>query len=148
MLVKTFRAGDMSEALRQVKAELGADAMIISSKKEKRRGILGLFAKPYFEVTAALEPKPAPLANPYQEKQERERTTREEFQNSMLAPLARELRDLRDRVEKMTTREAAPPEAPAVALEPAAERLTDSVAKDPAPRMMSKDEMEELKKYL
>jgi len=152
MLVKTFRAGDMSEALRQVKAELGADAMIISSKKEKRRGILGLFAKPYFEVTAALEPKPSPKANPYQEKQERERTTREEFQNSMLAPLARELRDLRDRVEKMTPREAAVPEAPVAAAEPVAEpvaeRLTDSVAREPAPRMMSKEEMEELKKYL
>lgn len=148
MLVKTFRAGDMTEALRQVKAELGADAMIISSKKEKRRGILGLFAKPYFEVTAALEPKTAPKSNPYQEKQERERTTREEFQNSMLAPLARELRDLRDRVEKMTTREAPSPEASVVAAEPVAERLTDSVAKEPAPRMMSKEEMEELKKYL
>lgn len=36
MLVKTFQAATMAEALRQVKAELGPDAMILSTKKEKQ----------------------------------------------------------------------------------------------------------------
>src|SRR5512136_1316556 len=107
MLVKTFRAGDMAEALKMVKAELGADAMILSSRKERKKGIMGIFAKPYFEVTAALDQRPAtPRANPYREKEERELSTREEFQNSMLGPLARELRELRDKVEKLSTRES------------------------------------------
>ena len=37
MLVKTFQAVNMSEALKMVKAELGPDAMIISSKEERRK---------------------------------------------------------------------------------------------------------------
>ena len=47
-----------------VKAEMGLDAMILSSKKERRRGILGYFSKPYFEVTAALEPRAAQPSQP------------------------------------------------------------------------------------
>ena len=50
-----------------VKAEMGLDAMILSSKKERRKGILGYFSKPYFEVTAALEPRAPSRPNPYRE---------------------------------------------------------------------------------
>ena len=155
MLVKTFKAGDMAEALKMVKAEMGADAMILSSRKERKRGILGIFSKPYFEVTAALEPRPAtPKSNPYREREERELTTKEEFQNSMLVPLARELRDLRDRVEKLTTKEAAP--APAPAPEQTETAAAETAAPAPAPpaagaeiaSRFSKEDMDEIKKYL
>lgn len=159
MLVKTFKAGDMAEALKMVKAELGADAMILSSRKERRKGILGIFSKPYFEVTAALDPRPAaPKPNPYREREERELTTKEEFQNSMLGPLARELRELRERVEKMATKEAAQAQAPAAA--PAPESVEEAPAapvppaaaepatgRDIASRF-AKEDMEEIKKYL
>jgi flagellar biosynthesis protein FlhF len=59
------------------------------------------------KVTAAIDPhRPAPPpAPPVRERPERERTTKEEFENSMLAPLARELRDLREKVELMSKRE-------------------------------------------
>ena len=161
MLVKTFRAGDMTEALKKVKAELGADAMIISSKKERKKGILGIFTKPYFEVTAALDPKPLqrPVANPYREKEALEPTAREEFQNSMLGPLARELKELRERVEQLTVREQAPAKAP-VAEEPAPALEESPVAAaeapmqkkgdgaDGVPRTFSKDELDEIKQYL
>jgi len=107
MLVKTFQAPTMAEALRQVKAELGPDAMILSTKKEKQGGILGFFSKQVVKVTAAIDPhRPAPPpAPPVRERPERERTTKEEFENSMLAPLARELRDLREKVELMSKRD-------------------------------------------
>jgi flagellar biosynthesis protein FlhF len=107
MLVKTFQAEEMSEALKMVKAEMGQDAMILSSKKEQRKGIRGLFSKPYYEVTAALDPRPPVRANPYKEKEERELSTKDEFQNSMLLPLARELRELKERVEAMSRRDVA-----------------------------------------
>ena len=112
MLVRTFQAGEMSEALRMVKAEMGLDAMILSSKKERRKGILGYFFKPYFEVTAALEPRPPSRPNPYREEPapvppERELSAREEFQNSMLGPLAREVRELKIRIEALSRNDAA-----------------------------------------
>ena len=110
MLVKTFQAASMPEALRMVKAELGPDAMILSTKKEKTGGFLGFFSKQVYRVTAAMDPvrKTAPpVAAPvqYREPAPRERTAREEMESSMLAPLARELKDLREKVESLTRRE-------------------------------------------
>lgn len=103
MLVKTFQADTMAEALRQVKAELGPDAMILSTKKERQGGILGFFSKQVVKVTAAIDPhrpSPPPSPPPVRERPvEREKTAKEEFENSMLAPLARELKELRERVE-------------------------------------------------
>ena len=152
MLVKTFRAGDMAEALKMVKAELGADAMILSSRKERKKGILGIFYKPYFEVTAALDQRPAtPRANPYREKEERELSTREEFQNSMLGPLARELRELRDKVEKLSTREPAvvdSPALPAAVVEPAAAPVQPASDTGTVASRFSKEDLDDIKKYL
>lgn len=110
MLVKTFQAASMAEALRMVKAELGPDAMIISTKKDKTGGFFGFFSKPVYRVTAALDPartsapKPAPPV-PYRERPERERTAKEDLENSMLAPLARELKELREKVEALSRRD-------------------------------------------
>lgn len=105
MLVKTFQAPTMAEALRLVKAELGPDAMILSTKKEKQGGILGFFSKQVVKVTAAIDPHRPPPPPPVRERPEREKTAKEEFESSMLAPLARELRDLREKVELMSKRE-------------------------------------------
>jgi len=110
MLVKTFQAASMPEALRMVKAELGPDAMILSTKKETTGGFLGFFSRQVYRVTAAIDPvrkPPPPPAAPvaYREAAPRERTAREEMESSMLAPLARELKDLREKVESLTRRE-------------------------------------------
>lgn len=94
-----------------VKSELGPDAMILSTKKDKTGGVLGFFSKPVYRVTAAIDPvrSPAPSVAapppPYRERPERERTAKEELENSMLAPLARELKDLREKVEALSRRE-------------------------------------------
>ena len=109
MLVKTFQAASMPEALRMVKAELGPDAMILSTKKEKTGGFLGFFSKQVYRITAAIDParKPAPPPSApvvYREAPPREKTAREEMESSMLAPLARELKDLREKVESLTRR--------------------------------------------
>jgi flagellar biosynthesis protein FlhF len=160
MLVKTFQASEMSEALRMVKAEMGLDAMILSSKKERHRGLFGFFRKPYFEVTAALEPRPAGRANPYREEPppappERELSTREEFQNSMLGPLAREVRELKLRVEAMTKKDALEATVrqaqQAVQQQPRNVRQakTDDAAEaGQGQRTIAKEEIEEIKKLL
>ncbi len=110
MLVKTFQAASMPEALRMVKAELGPDAMILSTKKEKTGGFLGFFSKQVYRITAAIDPARKQQAPPpsvpvvHREAPPRERTAREEMESSMLAPLARELKDLREKVESLTRR--------------------------------------------
>ncbi len=105
MLVKTFQADDMPAALRMVKAEFGANAMIINSRKEQKRGFLGFNSRPFFEVTAALERTPRSYPEPKAEKEKEEPNTLDEFQKSMLYPLARELKELRAKVEQLTQAE-------------------------------------------
>ncbi|GFO59026.1 flagellar biosynthesis protein FlhF [Geomonas silvestris] len=142
----------MVEALKMVKAEMGLDAMILSSKKERKKGILGFFSKPYFEVTAALEPRPVQRPNPYRETPEpaappaRELSTKEEFQNSMLLPLAREVRELKQRLEALTKKEAAQ-QAGLQGVQPAAQ---PAAVAPPAelPRTFGKEDLEEIKKLL
>jgi flagellar biosynthesis protein FlhF len=150
MLVKTFKATDMSEALRMVKAEMGSDAMILSSRKERRKGILGIFSKPFFEVTAAIDPRPAPKPVPPQprEKEERELNTKEEFQKSMLGPLARELRELRDKVEKLATKDTQPPQPVTFVPEVADGKVAGGKGNGSLAKAIPKEDMEELKQYL
>src|SRR5512142_2413704 len=55
--VRTFRAPDPAAALAAVKAALGADAVILSTRTVDG----GLFRKPEIEITAAVEhPAPPP----------------------------------------------------------------------------------------
>jgi len=105
MQTRTFQARNMTEAMQMVKAELGPDAMIISSRSERRKGILGIFTRPVIRITAAVEP-PAPRRSfSYGEEETRDDSTRDEFRRSMLEPLARELRELRERVDSLVVRE-------------------------------------------
>ena len=53
----------MSEAMKQIKKELGSDAVILSSKPVYSAGILGLFKKRSIEVIAAVDPETPRTAN-------------------------------------------------------------------------------------
>ncbi|QXM06132.1 flagellar biosynthesis protein FlhF [Crassaminicella indica] len=55
MKVKRYIANDAQEAMLKVKSELGANAVILHSRKIKRPGFLGLFKKPLIEMVAAVE---------------------------------------------------------------------------------------------
>jgi len=126
MQTRTFQARNMTEAMQMVKAELGPDAMIISSRKERRKGILGMFTRPVIRITAAAEP-PAPRRSvPYQE-ESREDSTRDAFRRSMLEPLARDLRELRERVDSLTTTSQAVPAQAASAPQQSVEPVTPEV---------------------
>ncbi|MBN9652865.1 flagellar biosynthesis protein FlhF [Halobacillus sp. GSS1] len=56
MRVKKFQAATMPEVMKKVRAELGADAVILNSKVKKTNGFLGLFQKEITEVIAAIDP--------------------------------------------------------------------------------------------
>jgi flagellar biosynthesis protein FlhF len=106
MQVKKFQAESMPEALKMVKAEFGLDAMILNSREERRKGILGFFRKPYVEVTAAIG-RPAAGRNQGDTQHEAApANTREEFRNAMLEPLVREIKQLKDKVEILFEKES------------------------------------------
>ena len=70
MLIKSFKAPTLKEAMANVKAELGVDAVILHTSKTKKGGILGFHSKKVVEVIAAVEDeasKPSPEAVPVNE---------------------------------------------------------------------------------
>lgn len=55
MKIKKYVVNDMNEAMARIRYELGADAIIISQRKVRKGGFLGLFSKKSLEVTAAID---------------------------------------------------------------------------------------------
>lgn len=55
MKVKRYIGDTAQDALQKVRAELGRDAVIINTRKIKKRGFAGLFTKPLVEVVAAID---------------------------------------------------------------------------------------------
>lgn len=58
MKIKRYLVRDMQEAIRQIKQDLGSDAVIVSSYKVAARGLIGLFSPRLLEVTAVLDDNP------------------------------------------------------------------------------------------
>jgi flagellar biosynthesis protein FlhF len=55
MKIKRYVARNMKEALYLIKNDLGPEAMIVSSRKVREKGIIGLFRPAKIEVTAVIE---------------------------------------------------------------------------------------------
>lgn len=53
MLIKKYLVNDMNEAMTRIRYELGTDAVIISQRRVRKKGVQGFFAKKLIEVTAA-----------------------------------------------------------------------------------------------
>jgi len=60
MLVKRYHATDMQQAMDTVIKELGSDAVILNSRKVRKKGIKNLFRKPVLEVMVAYDPAKIP----------------------------------------------------------------------------------------
>ncbi|KYH35616.1 flagellar biosynthesis protein FlhF [Clostridium tepidiprofundi DSM 19306] len=55
MVIKKYLANSMNEAMMRIRRELGSEAVIISQRKVRKKGIRGFFSKSMIEVTAAVE---------------------------------------------------------------------------------------------
>jgi flagellar biosynthesis protein FlhF len=55
MIIKKYVADTMSEALSMIKFDLGPEAVIISKRAVKQKGLLGLLSPKKLEVTAAVD---------------------------------------------------------------------------------------------
>jgi len=60
MLVKRYHAKDMQQAMDTVIKELGSDAVILNSRKVRKKGLKNLFRKPVLEVMVAYDPANIP----------------------------------------------------------------------------------------
>lgn len=75
MKIRRYTCKDMQEALLKVKMDLGSEAVIMSSRKVRPKGLKGLFSKPMIEVVAAIDddyvrpakPKYQPLQSQFQQ---------------------------------------------------------------------------------
>lgn len=77
MKVKTFHALTMQDALREIKQELGPDAIILSSKEVREDGrMVRLFNRPILEVMAACEQPPPQVVPSFREETPRKEVRR------------------------------------------------------------------------
>ena len=60
MLVKRYHAKDMQQAMDTVIRELGSDAVVLNSRKVRKKGFKNLFSKPVLEVMVAYDPADIP----------------------------------------------------------------------------------------
>jgi len=60
MQVKRYRANDMKQAMDAAIRELGSDAVMLTSRKVRGKGLKGLFGKPVLEVTFGYDPATVP----------------------------------------------------------------------------------------
>ncbi len=55
MKIRRYMAKNTQEAILKVKMDLGSEALILNTRKVKKKGLLGLFSKPLVEVLAAID---------------------------------------------------------------------------------------------
>ena len=55
MIIKKYLVKNVNEAMSKIRYELGKDAIIISQRKVRKPGFVGLFSGKLIEVTAAVE---------------------------------------------------------------------------------------------
>ncbi len=60
MKIKKYTGPSITDAKRRMKEELGPEAIIISSRKVSKSGLLGFLEKELYEVTAAVDGDPVP----------------------------------------------------------------------------------------
>ncbi len=105
MKIKKFVAATMTQALTQIREELGPDAVILSASQIRAPGVMGVLAKARaLEVTAAIDevlPETdggvTPAAMPPASR------ILERITGEHVEPLRVEIAKLRERIEKITT---------------------------------------------
>ena len=113
MKIKKFRAQTMNEAFKQIKAQLGSNAVILNVQERKKTGAFGVTQSRFLEVTAALDEEPIPVtknplrqedtANINQTYSRPQRRSPETVEKGSIQKLQRELQDLRSKYEQMQT---------------------------------------------
>ena len=86
MVVKVINARDMQQALTGISREYGPDAVILSSRKTRKKGLLNVFSKRFYEVTVAYDPDKTPMAIRGAQKRAAEAAQKQEKEPDPAAP--------------------------------------------------------------
>jgi flagellar biosynthesis protein FlhF len=103
MNIKRYLVKDMQEAMVKIKSQLGSDAVILSNRPVRKKGIAGWFGKPLVEVMVAYESGPK-NGSAKQEKAEEAARAVQEAQARQPEPPAQEdkLAEMEKRMENMS----------------------------------------------
>ncbi len=105
MKVKRYIANDVQEAMIKIKSELGKEAVILHTRKIKKRGIKGFFHKPLVEVVAAIDSKEYNNDLYNQNKKESfQNKTNNLDNNALINGLSEELNSMRKMLKKVLTK--------------------------------------------
>jgi flagellar biosynthesis protein FlhF len=101
MKVRKYLAADMKEGMIRIKKDLGSDAIILHSRKVRRKGLRGFFMPRQVEIIAAIDPKKdEPSINSVMIKKAMEK-------DKEMSLIARELKELRGVVSELASFSAA-----------------------------------------
>jgi len=102
VIIRKYIADTMNEAINMIKLELGPDAIIVSKRSVKQKGILGPFLPKRLEITAAVEDKPKPADIAPESRTEAEKNELEKELNQVKEMLQRLVEDKKVKKEKKT----------------------------------------------
>ncbi|MGZ0085263.1 flagellar biosynthesis protein FlhF [Caldibacillus thermoamylovorans] len=138
MKVKKFIAPSMNEAMKQVRAELGRDAVILRSKEIQTGGLFGLFAKKKVEVLAGVDPDPLPRRQPETALFERPPATALEKGDRSFADELKELRRVIGQLSERRLAPAYPPPLAAIEQRLIDQGLADSYIREVMERLLER----------
>lgn len=101
MTIKRYLVKDMNEAMTRIKYELGSNAIIVSSRWIRKRGLKNLFSKKVLEVTAAVDQNNANTGHI----QSDHILSRPPLQSSKELQLEKEIKELREMVSSLLEKE-------------------------------------------
>lgn len=107
MRIKKFEATTEREAIEMVKAELGADALVLNIKKRQPKGLFARFRKASVEVTAAYDDDDLQVEETVSKKSSKknklsdiEKILEKQHEKQLEKQLERQLKDKKDKKEK------------------------------------------------
>ncbi|API93903.1 flagellar biosynthesis protein FlhF [Virgibacillus pantothenticus] len=97
MKVKKYTAASMPEAMKQIRKELGNDAVILQSRQVKKRKFLGLLKKQQIEVVAVKDPQPIKPKKPlhHRDKEISVNETKVAANEANISPVLQELKQVK-----------------------------------------------------
>jgi flagellar biosynthesis protein FlhF len=96
--VKTYRAPTLAEALAEVKADMGRDAVIVQTRRLRQGGFLGILATEVVEVTAAVDPVAVRVPKPLAQIRQRD-SNEEQVDDAKIIAVHLELASMRKTLE-------------------------------------------------
>lgn len=118
MKIKTYTVGSLSEAVEQIKRDLGPQAVILSTKKVAGPGTWFAPKKTKLEVTAAIDMEPQAAVMPEALRPQNGQRMFQRIAEEQLTPIRGELKEIRDALLALATAAAAPRAQPAPAAVP------------------------------